>query len=83
MLALTRKVNEAIIIETPGGEKIRLSVVVFHGARQVKLGFEADRKIKIYREELANGSKSMNVEHSTLNIQHPIQGTNRECPSEK
>ena len=47
MLILSRRKNEAIYI----GDDIRISVVEMIG-NQIRLGFEADRDIPIYREEI-------------------------------
>lgn len=51
MLVLKRKVDEAVIVTTPDGSRIRVLVVDFDGA-SVKLGFEAARDITIHREEV-------------------------------
>ncbi|MFW5768525.1 MAG: carbon storage regulator CsrA [Spirochaetota bacterium] len=47
MLILARKVNESIII----GDQIVLSVVDIKGD-QVKLGIQAPRNVKVYRQEV-------------------------------
>lgn len=47
MLILSRKVNESIII----GDQIILSVVDIKGD-QVKLGIQAPRHVKVYRQEV-------------------------------
>lgn len=47
MLVLSRKLNESIIID---GD-IRITVVSIRG-NQVRLGFEAPERTKIFREEL-------------------------------
>ena len=47
MLILARKVNESIII----GDRIVLSVVDIKGD-QVKLGIQAPRNVKVYRQEV-------------------------------
>ena len=47
MLVLSRKLNEAILID--GG--IRITVLGIRG-RQVRLGIEAPAEVGIYREEL-------------------------------
>ena len=47
MLVLTRKVNEALCI----GDEIRVRVLE-HSGKQIKLGIEAPRRVRIVREEL-------------------------------
>lgn len=56
MLVLSRKLKEVTIITTPSGEEIRV-VVVDIDRGKIRLGFEADRKIKINRLELEEGYK--------------------------
>lgn len=52
MLILSRRKNEAIYI----GDNIRISVIEMVG-NQIRLGFEADRDIPIYREEIYQRKK--------------------------
>lgn len=47
MLILSRKVNERIMI----GDRIELSVVEIRGD-QVKLGIDAPKDVKVYRQEV-------------------------------
>lgn len=47
MLVLTRKVNEAILID---GD-IRVTVLSLRG-NQIRIGIEAPEKIRVFREEL-------------------------------
>lgn len=47
MLVLTRRVNERIVI----GDDITVTVLEVHG-EQVRLGIEAPRDIKVFREEV-------------------------------
>ena len=47
MLVLSRKVNETVII----GDNIRITVVAID-RNQIRLGFEAPKEVKIYREEV-------------------------------
>ena len=47
MLVLTRRVNERIVI----GENIVVTVLEVHGD-QVRLGIDAPREIKVFREEV-------------------------------
>ncbi len=55
MLTISRKSNEALIIQTPDGDEIR---VVVHGFQkdQVKVSIDAPRDYVITREELLEGS---------------------------
>lgn len=54
MLILKRKVGERIIITTQAGERIVITVVEGrYGA--ARIGFEADKQIKILRQELEHG----------------------------
>lgn len=50
MLILSRRKDEAIYI----GDNIKVSVIDMNG-NQIRLGFEADRDIPIYREEIYRG----------------------------
>ena len=70
MLILARRVNESIII----GEEIRVSVVDIRGD-QVKLGIDAPRSVKVYRQEVfdAIGHRLLvNVEIKVEAGYHPI-----------
>ena len=51
MLILTRRVGESIIIETPAGERIQVTVLGVKG-NQVRIGTDAPEDIQIMREEL-------------------------------
>jgi carbon storage regulator len=51
VLILTRRVGESIIIETPAGEQITVTVLGVKG-NQVRIGTEAPDDIQILREEL-------------------------------
>ena len=56
MLILGRDVNDAIIIEAPNGDKIRLCVTGMSGqghARRVRIGISAPRNYVISRTEIA------------------------------
>jgi carbon storage regulator len=59
MLVLSRKLNEAIIID--GG--IRIMVVAIRG-NQIRLGFEAPHGVRIYREELCVPSRAVDKENT-------------------
>ncbi|NNL67814.1 MAG: carbon storage regulator CsrA [Myxococcales bacterium] len=47
MLVLTRKINEALCI----GDDVRVRVLEYNG-KQVKLGIEAPRRVRVVREEI-------------------------------
>lgn len=56
MLVLTRRVHEALIIELPNGETIKVTVTGVNG-NQVRLGTEAPQEIHVCREELLERHK--------------------------
>lgn len=56
MLILTRRPSEAIIIELPTGETIKV-VVLSVKPDQVRIGTDAPDDIKIVKEELLEGLK--------------------------
>ena len=51
MLILTRRIGETIIIETPEGTLITVTVLGVKG-NQVRIGTDAPEKVVILREEL-------------------------------
>lgn len=57
MLILARRLNEQIVI----GDDIRVSVVDIRGD-QVKLGIEAPRSVKVYRQEVYEAIQAENRE---------------------
>lgn len=57
MLILARRLNEQIVI----GDDIRISVVDIRGD-QVKLGIEAPRSVKVYRQEVYDAIQAENRE---------------------
>jgi carbon storage regulator len=62
MLVITRKIDEIIVIETSGGEKIEITVLETMKDK-VKLGVNAPKEVKIVRSELLM-VKTFNVEAS-------------------
>ena len=58
MLILTRRPGESIIIETPAGELIQVTVLGVKG-NQVRIGTEAPDDISIVREELLEDAQGL------------------------
>ena len=57
MLVLSRKLNETIVI----GDNIRVTLLGIDGDKR-KLGVDAPRDVKVFREELLEATKSTNVQ---------------------
>jgi carbon storage regulator len=57
MLILTRRVSESIIIATPAGEHIEVTVLGVKG-NQVRVGTEAPAEVTVLREELVDRSQT-------------------------
>lgn len=51
MLILTRRIGEIIVIETPAGEQIEITVLGVKGS-QVRIGTSAPVDVTVVREEL-------------------------------
>jgi len=51
MLILSRKINEVLVIETPAGELIEITVLDVKG-NQVRIGTSAPKDISVNREEV-------------------------------
>ena len=52
MLVLSRKKDEKLLITTPQGEEIEITIVSIDGRNRVRVGVQADKKITILRSEL-------------------------------
>lgn len=51
MLVVTRRVGETLVITTPAGEEIRVTVLGTKG-NQVRLGASAPKTVTVHREEI-------------------------------
>jgi carbon storage regulator len=67
MLILSRRVNEKIVI----GDDIVVSVVEVRGD-QVKLGIEAPRNVKVYRQEVFDAIQEENRRAAASSPQLPF-----------
>ena len=63
MLVLSRKLNETILI----GDNIRVTLLGIDGDK-IKVGVDAPRDIKVFREELLEATKSTNQQALTAPV---------------
>lgn len=57
MLVLSRKINETILI----GDDIKITLLAVEGEK-IKIGIDAPKAMKIFREELLEATRSTNRE---------------------
>ncbi len=67
MLILSRKINESINI----GDKIEISIIDIRGD-QVKLGINAPRDVKVYRQEVYAAIQEENLMASQASTDLPV-----------
>ena len=63
MLVLSRKLNETILI----GDNIKVTILGIDGDK-IKLGVDAPRDIKVFREELIEATKNTNKQALTAPV---------------
>ena len=63
MLVLSRKLNETILI----GENVRVTLLGIDGDK-IKIGIDAPRDVKIFREELLEATKDTNIQALTAPV---------------
>lgn len=63
MLVLTRKIDESIVI----GDDVKVTVLGVDGDR-VRLGIDAPKSLRIFRMELLEQTKDVNVEATQVPI---------------
>jgi len=66
MLILSRKLNEKIII----GDGVVVSIIEIHGD-QVKLGIDAPKTVKVYRQEVYNAIQEENRQAAKSALSFP------------
>ena len=62
MLILSRKTDQAIKI----GDEITITIIDIHGD-QVKIGVDAPRDVKVFRQEVFNAIKTENTAAASVN----------------
>ncbi len=79
MLVLSRKINETILI----GEDIRITLLGIEGDK-IKLGIDAPKTMKIFREELMQATMSTNQQAlSAPLVTFDLSRLKKENPAEK
>lgn len=64
MLILSRKTDQAIKI----GDDITITIIDIHGD-QVKIGVDAPRDVKVFRQEVFNAIKTENTAAASVNTE--------------
>ena len=77
MLILSRKINEKIMI----GDEISVSIIEIRGD-QVRIGVEAPKSVKVFRQELFDAIKAENKAAAQSAVTLPVIAANN-LPSEK
>ena len=78
MLALSRKVNESIII----GNDIQVTILEIKG-EQIKIGITAPKSVPVYREEVYAQIKEANKEAASDVVQENLKKLFRKPEEEK
>ena len=78
MLALSRKVNESIII----GNDIQVTILEIKG-EQIKIGITAPKSVPVYREEVYVQIKEANKEAASDVVQENLKKLFRKPEEEK
>lgn len=68
MLALSRKVNESIII----GNDVQITILEIKG-EQIKIGITAPKSVPVYREEVYRQIKEANKEAASDAVQENLK----------
>lgn len=68
MLALSRKVNESIMI----GNDIKITILEIKG-EQIKIGITAPKSVPVYREEVYTQIKEANKEAASEAVQENLK----------
>ena len=79
MLILSRKLNERIMI----GDEISVSIIEIRGD-QVRIGVDAPRNVKVFRQEVYDAIKAENKAASESAVQIPkldLGGISRTSPA--
>ena len=67
MLILSRKINEKVVI----GDDITISIVEIRGD-QVRIGIDAPKKVKVFRQEVYDAIKAENKAASNSAVIIPV-----------
>ena len=67
MLILSRKINEKVVI----GDDVTISIVEIRGD-QVRIGIDAPKKVKVFRQEVYDAIKAENKAASNSAVTIPL-----------